>query len=300
MPLCATGAPPQRVTLEAASATEPDLQTDSITISIKLCNLPPFNGIAAKVLALTSDPDIDLKRLSSLIEGDPAFAAEILFLANSSLFGFRSRMHVLRHAIAILGLDRVKTLAETVAMRGFLGDRSPLVHQCWRHSAACALVCEQISSWYDFSRERAYTAGIMHDIGRLGLLKSYPQESALVLGGEYQDAGEVFEAEGKALNVDHGSAGAWLIESWGLPDDFSEVCEHHHHAPRTGDSAILQLVRVACGMADAIGFPAVKYRRQLGYLEAASELAAKLGRKAVPPEEELRAVVTARLAAFER
>jgi hypothetical protein len=53
-------------------------------------------------------------------------------------------------------------------------------------------------------------------------------------------------------------------------------------------------------MADAIGFPAVKYRRQLGYLEAASELAAKLGRKAVPPEEELRAVVTARLAAFER
>lgn len=300
MPLTVTGTQPARATIEANRATEPDLQTDTITIPVKLCNLPPFNGIAAQVLALTSDADIDLKELSLLIEGDPAFAAEILFLANSSLFGFPSRMHVLRHAIAILGLDRVKTIAVTVAMRGFLGNRNSLVHQCWRHSAACALVCEQISAWYDFSRERAYTAGIMHDIGRLGLLRSYPKESALVLGREYQEAGEVLEAECKALNVDHGSAGAWLIDSWGLPDDFSEVCEHHHDAPRTGDSAILQLVRVACGMADAIGFPAVKYRRQTGYLEAASELAAKLGRKALPPEEEMRAVVTARLAAFER
>jgi HD-like signal output (HDOD) protein len=241
-----------------------------------------------------------LQQVSLLIEGDPAFAAEILFLANSSLFGFQSRMHVLHHAIAILGLDRVKTLAVTVAMRGFLGNRSPLVHQCWRHSAACALVCEQISSWYDFSAQRAYTVGIMHDIGRLGLLKSYPQESALVLGGDYQEAREVLDAECKALGVDHGCAGAWLIDNWGLPEAFSEVCEHHHDAPRRNDSAILRLVRAACGIAEAIGFPAVKCRRQLSYLEAASALAPRLGRKAIPPEEELRAVVTARLAAFER
>jgi len=62
----------------------------------------------------------------------------------------------------------------------------------------------------------------------------------------------------------------------------------------------LQLVKVACGIADAIGFPAVKCRRQPSYLEAASALAPRLGRKAIPPEEDLRAIVTARLAAFER
>jgi HD-like signal output (HDOD) protein len=300
MPLALTATQPERATIEATRVTEPDLQTDTITIPIKLCNLSPFNGIAAQVLALTSDTDIDLKQLSLLIEGDPAFAAEILFLSNSSLFGFPSRMHVLRHAIAILGLDRVKTLAVTVAMRGFLGNRNSLVHQCWRHSAACALVCAEISAWYDFSGERAYTAGIMHDIGRLGLVKSYPKESALVLGGDYQEAGEVLEAERHALNVDHGQAGAWLIENWALPDAFSEVCERHHDTPRADDSALLQLVKVACGIADAIGFPAVKCRRQPSYLEAASALAPKLGRKAIPSEEELRAIVTARLAAFER
>jgi HD-like signal output (HDOD) protein len=300
MPLYVTDTQPERAPLEAHRATEPDLQTDTVTIPVKLCNLPPFNGIAAQVLALTADPGINLKELSLLIEGDPAFAAEILFLANSSLFGFPSRMHVLRHAIAILGLDRVKTLAVTVAMRGFLGNRSSLVHQCWRHSAACALVCDEISHLYDFSRERAYTAGLMHDIGRLGLLKSYPKESALVLGGDYQEARDVLEAERQALNVDHGCAGAWLIENWALPEALCEVCERHHDAPRTDDSALLQLVKVACAIADAIGFPAVKYRRQPGYLEAASALAPRLGRKAIPPEEALQAVVTARLAVFER
>ena len=300
MPFSVTDSQPWRATFEADGSTEPDLQTDTITIPVKLCNLPPFSGIAAKVLALTSDPDIDLRKISLLIEGDPAFAAEILFLANSSLFGFPSRMHGVRHAIAILGLDRVKTLAVTVAMRGFLGNRSPLVHQCWRHSAACALVCSEISAWYGFSGEQAYTAGILHDIGRLGLLKTYPKESALILQGVYQEPSEVLEAERKSLAVDHGCAGAWLVENWGLPATFSEVCERHHDAPRTKDSEILQLVKAACGIANVIGFPAVKCRRQIGYLEAASALASKRGRKSIPPEEELRAVVTARLAAFER
>ena len=78
MPLTVTATQPER-------ATEPDLQTDTITIPIKLCNLPPFNGIAAQVLTLTSDADIDLKQLSLLIEGDPAFAAEILFLASGAI-----------------------------------------------------------------------------------------------------------------------------------------------------------------------------------------------------------------------
>jgi putative nucleotidyltransferase with HDIG domain len=240
-----------------------------------------------------------LKQISRVIEGDPAFAADILFVANSSLFGFPSRMHVLRHAIAVLGLERIKALAITVAMRGFLGQRNPLVHQCWRHSVACALVCEEISAIYGFSGERAYTAGIMHDIGRLGLLKTYPKEMSKVLTEQYEDTQGVLRAEREALNVDHGRAGAWLMRNWTFPGDFSEICEHHHEAPNESDSEILQLVKVACKIADAIGFPAVNCFHTSPYLEAAAPLRSLLGRKAAPSQEGLRANVTAKLAAFE-
>ncbi len=136
---------------EVATPIEPDLQTDSVTIPVKLCNLPPLNSIALQVMSLTADEDIDLQRIASVVEGDPAFAAEVLFLANSSLFGFPSRMHVLHHAVAVLGLDRIKALAVTVAMRAFVGTSSPLVRQCWRHSAACAVVAENLARLFEIS-----------------------------------------------------------------------------------------------------------------------------------------------------
>jgi HD-like signal output (HDOD) protein len=279
---------------------EIDFQTDVVTIPVRLCNLPPFNAIASQVLALTADPDIDLAQISRVIAGDPAFAADILFLANSSLFGFPSRMHSLRHAIALLGLDRIKALGVTVAMRGFLGTPTPLVHQCWQHSAVCALVCEEFSSIFDFSGDRAYTAGLMHDIGRLGLLRTYGKEMTPILNGQYTSIAEVLQAERDALNVDHALAGSWLVRNWCLPKDFSEICEHHHEAPNENDSEILQLVKVACSVADIIGFPAVKCRQQPSYQDATSLLKPRLVHRAPPPELDLRASVTARLVAFQR
>jgi hypothetical protein len=89
MPLTVTGTQPERATIEAIRATEPDLQTDTITIPVKLCNLPVFNGIAAQVLALTSDADIDLKELSLLIEGDLPSQPRSCFLRIRLYSGFR-------------------------------------------------------------------------------------------------------------------------------------------------------------------------------------------------------------------
>jgi HD-like signal output (HDOD) protein len=300
MPSIVTDASTRPVSLPSDTSAEIDFQTDVVTMPVRLCNLPPFNAIASQVLALTADPDIDLGRISRVIQGDPAFAADILFLANSSLFGFPSRMHSLSHAIALLGLERIKALGVTVAMRGFLGTRTLSLLQCWRHSVACALVCEEISAIFEISGEQAYTAGIMHDIGRLGLLKTYGKEMTSILKAEYASMPEVLQAEREALHVDHARAGSWLVEHWCLPNDFSEICEHHHDVPDAADSGILQLVKAACGMADAIGFPAVKCQQRPSYDDAVWPLKPRLAGKAAPWEEDLRAIVTARLVAFER
>jgi len=278
---------------------EIDFHTDEVTIPIKLCNLPPFNAIATQVLALTTDPDVELSDMSRVIEADPAFAADILFLANSSLFGFPSRMRVLRHAIAVLGFDRIKALAVTVAMRGFVGYRNPLVQQCWQHSVACAIVCEELSAIFGFSGDRAYTAGILHDIGRLGLLKTYPKEMMPLLSAEYADTQEVLRAERAALQADHALAGSWMVSNWAFPPEFGEICAHHHAPPDASDSDILKLVKVACSVADIIGFPAVKCQQLPTFEEATSPLAKRLGPDAVPPADELRENVATRLAAFE-
>jgi len=131
------------------------------------------------------------------------------------------------------------------------------------------------------------------------LLKSYPKEMAQVLNGTHTNTVEVLRAERAAFQVDHAHAGSWLATTWAFPEDLCEICAYHHHAPDKGDSEMLQLVKVACSVADAIGFPAVKCERQPTFLVATSSLATRLGSNALPPSEDLRANVTARLGAFE-
>jgi putative nucleotidyltransferase with HDIG domain len=280
-------------------ALEAGAQAIVVTPPARLCELPPFNSIANRVLAMTADPDIDLREISKMIEGDPAFAADVLFLANSSLFGFMSRMQFLRHAIALLGLERTKALSVTVALRGLVGKKNALVQQCWQHSAACALVCEEIASIFEVSADRAYTAGIMHDIGRLGLLKSYPKEMTSVLTCQYSDMRDVLQAEMKVLMIDHTRAGSFLVNTWNLPKTFSEICEHHHDPLGANDSELLQLVKIACKISDAIGFAAVPCEQPTSYVEIAESLKPRLHRKALPGEDHLRSQVSERLAAFE-
>jgi HD-like signal output (HDOD) protein len=283
----------------ALPSPDSNLETDTVVIPVKLCNLPPLNAIANQVLALSADPDVDLKQLSAVIECDPAFAAAVLFLANSSLFGFPSRMRVLRHAIAVLGLDCIKALAVTVAMRGFLGKGGPLGRQCWRHSAACALIAEQLSPIFDITGGTAYSVGILHDIGRLGLLKSYTAEYSPVLAASFKTVEQVLRAERAVLHVDHGLAGAWLVKTWALPQPFIEICEHHHEPVGPEDPELLRVVKTACRVADALGFAAVEYSNSLSYDDFISSLPPHIHRDVFPSGTELRDIVEARLRSFE-
>jgi HD-like signal output (HDOD) protein len=283
----------------AAQAVDPGLQPDGVVIRVKLCNLPPLNAIANRILALSADADVDLKQLAAVMECDPAFAADVLFLANSSLYGFPSRMQVLRHAIALLGLDCIKTLAMTFAMRSFVAEGSQLVRQCWRHSAACALIAKEISPALGMAGDRAYTAGLLHDIGRLGLLKSYTAEYSPVLRASFETVEQILQAEREAVNVDHGVAGGWLVGYWALPEPFIEICEHHHEAIGPKDSALLQTVKTACRLADALGFAAIEYSAAGAYDDAIQPLPRHVSRDLFPGGAELREMVEARLKSVE-
>jgi len=193
------------------------------------------------------------------MELDPAFAGDILFLSNSALFGFPSRVLSLRQAIPLLGLDRIKALAVTAAMRSFLGKPGPVLRQCWRHSAACAIIAEEISPIFKTPGDAAYTLGLLHDVGRLALLKAYPSESSNLLRKSYNNAEEARQAELAAMTVDHCMVGSWLAKSWSLPQEFSTVCGRHHEAVSPDDEGFLQVAKIACCVADALGFSAINY-----------------------------------------
>jgi len=225
-----------------------------------LINLPPFPGVAARILQLLSKDDAGMKELAALIRSDIAFSSEILTLANSALFAFRTEITSILQATVLLGLGRVKAIALTVGMRSYVTDslKLPALLACWRHSLACAVLCEEMAPACMFERDVAYVAGLMHDVGRLALTVVEPvRYSNLILEAEEQ-AFNVLDREREMFGVDHCEAGRWLAEQWKLPAHFAEVTAHHHEPCKPGKFDMVSLVQVACRLADCIGFSAVR------------------------------------------
>lgn len=268
-------------------------------IPVKLCNLPPFHAVAGRLISLSAEADADLKSVLSIVGSDPALAAEILFLSNSSLYGFPARIESLRHAVALLGFDSVKRLAMTIMMRHLAQGVGPFVRSCWCHSVACAVIAERIAPLFGCDTEQAYTAGLMHDIGRLGFLRTYPSQISSVLAREYNNAEELIAAEREVMNASHGEAGAWLIEYWALPHAFAHICAHHHDRPQENESPTLRVIKTACRLADATGYSAVRYTMTPDYASVLSDAAPHIAADLFLREDALRARVESRLKIFD-
>jgi len=224
-------------------------------------SLPPFPAIALRVAQLMSKDDVHVKELSNLIRADQSLSAQLLRLANSPLFCFRFEVRTVQQAVALLGLERIQGLALTAGMQSYLaGPLNTLALQlCWRHSLAVAVAAEKLARVAFMDEDFAYTAGLLHDIGRLALIAGQPVRYAQFLAAVEDDhLLDVLEGEREWFGMDHCEAGRKLVEMWKLPPVFGAVAGSHHRKVESDKFDLVALVRTACQLADALGFAAVK------------------------------------------
>jgi len=224
---------------------------------------PPFPAIAMKVLEILGREDVDVRQVVLWIQSDPVFAADMLRVANSALYGFSGDIRSVHDATVTLGLDFVKGLAITVGLRTYMKSamKLPTLRRCWSHSMACALLSQELATACSLKINEAYTAGLLHDIGRLGLLAAYPVEYANMLSVAVDYSFDVLHCERELFDIDHCKAGAWLAEQWKLPGELAAIAAHHHDDPGDLDMThkvdLMTIVRLACPMADALEFSVV-------------------------------------------
>jgi HD-like signal output (HDOD) protein len=220
-----------------------------------LKSLPPFPAVALQLLSVLDDEDVPMKKIVDLLRIDPALSAEILRVSNSALYGLSRRVDNISHAIVILGTEAVKRLALTVALGRFSHSflRNQSLRICWDHSVACALLAEEIAVASGGLKDRAYTGGLLHDVGRLALLACYPVEYGNLIVVARENDFDELECERQLFDIDHCAAGEWLGHHWNLPTDVVEAIAHHHSADVT-DNSLLSIVTAANAVADAIGF----------------------------------------------
>lgn len=232
--------------------------------------VPPFPAVALKALNLMAGTDTSLIELCNLIRPDVAFSTEVLRIANSPLVAFSKEITNVMQASMLLGFRRLRSVVITVGLRAYLAHGfTPLLESCWRHSIACAIIGERAAKASLLDKEFAYTAGVMHDIGRVVLAVSMPNEYARALERGADQPRDLLQVERSVCGIDHCAVGGTLVREWALPEAFSWIttCHHDTDAHPPGEDCI---VRQSCLLADALGFGVAGYRSMRSYAEILS------------------------------
>ena len=142
------------------------------TVLHGLSKVPPFPPVAARLLVLLGKPSVDLGEVADVIGSDPTFSARLLQCANSVEFGLRQPIRDMRSALNFLGLVQTRQAIVMLATRAY--SNGPLgtaeLRRCWEHTVATAILADQLAQACQAYTDVAYTAGIIRDIGRRGLL----------------------------------------------------------------------------------------------------------------------------------
>lgn len=266
-----------------------------------LKNLPPFRPVAAKLLRLTAQVDVPLIKVQQVLRTDVAFSAEVLRLANSALIGSRTAVSSVEHAVGLLGLERLKALSMTIAMRDFVSTpkSNSTMQVCWKYNLVTAAICEWLAPRLALQPDACYTAGLLHDIGRLAILRAFPEEYDRMLS-VIQDYGfDLLRCEKDLFDIDHCAAGRWLLERWDFPNDLREVVELHHRQPGPETPELVTIVYIGWQIADMLGYSPFDIRSAATIEEITATLPEKARQSIFSGLDELADTVTQKLIASE-
>jgi len=224
--------------VETTSA--PDVSSSDAKLSQRalgaLGKLPPFSPILNKLLASLAGEDVSFSKLGDLIEKDTVVAGNIIHLVNSALYARRATITSVRHALALLGMDKVRnTLLGMSISRMWSQVKTPPVWSMVRfnrHSAAVAILSDQIASRTQaVYPEGAFVGGLLHDLGRLLIAVGLPDEFTRLVKLHEQSERSWTECELELLGFTHAELSAEALEKWRFPQEVQLAVRDHHHPP---------------------------------------------------------------------
>ncbi len=225
-----------------------------------------------KLLSLLANDNCDFSRIAACIATDPGLSGRLIKRANA---GDQPRYcevrNVLQAAVA-LGLDRTRevSLAAATSEYARVAFRSEVLRACWHHTLACAIAASELARLSGFRPAEPYTAGLLHDVGRLGLLSACPAEYEEIMT-RAESSAHLTGLESECFGLDHVEAGVWLARRWNLPEPLIEAIGSHHSAP-AGPPDQVSIIQAACRLADLLGFSVIRPAGNPNLDEAAGAL----------------------------
>ncbi len=196
---------------------------------VELISLP---DIFYRILEVLESPFSSAKHVADVVSKDSSLSAKLLRLVNSAFYGFPSKIDSISRAVAILGSRELTSLALGISvLRVFQGIPREVLNMenFWKHSVSCGVYSSLISlKSLGFSDERFFVAGMLHDIGRLILIKAVPDHCLQAMGYAVSRKIPLYQAEQKVLGFDHARIGGLLCREWKMPVALEKMVRCHH------------------------------------------------------------------------
>ena len=233
--------------------SESDIQA---VLTLDRDTLPSFPQVAAKLLEVSKDDTSPLEEVAKIVETDPGISIRVLELVNSAFYGLSRKVTSLSDAVVILGLDEIKKLALGIAIfeklfkTGHTKEFNRLMF--WRHSLAVAVLSMKIAQRIEYPNpEEAYTAGLLHDVGKIFLDLQGHRDYGEFIRNLSESTDLVIEKERSEIGLGHDDIGAFFCTRWQLPENLVLAVKYHHQPFENHDLAEdeKQLIAIVC-MAD--------------------------------------------------
>jgi HD-like signal output (HDOD) protein len=216
---------------------------------VALDAIPTIPAVVMPLVSLLRLPadQVEMTRIVELASYDGTIAAQCMRMANSPLFG-RKHTETVRGAVMALGLKRVEAILMGCCLNKIVPPDKWIIDPVifWRHSLGCALVSRKMAQLIGYpDSEKAYLAGLMHDLGILVNTIACPGEFRKCIDAAREERVALHRMEETVLGFSHCQSGKILAEHWTFSADLVEVIASHHNVALAPDRPLVALIHIS-------------------------------------------------------
>jgi len=218
-------------------------------------NVPVFHTVAVRLQQVLSRPDFRIDEVNKLITADPGLASQVLRVSNSSFYSGLTKVTTIRDAIVRLGATPVANIAMMATQQDMYRSKDAklngIMSTLWQHALCCAISAKWLAAKINLAAlaEEAFLAGLLHDVGKLFLLKVMEE-----IIKEGKATGEISPALfAEVINSMHVEHGFHLMQKWSMPEAYSNVVRDHHIDHWDQGNLLLAMVRLVDQACNKLG-----------------------------------------------
>lgn len=204
------------------------------TIIERIKKMPYFSDSVLKLMQISDTHNCSADQIIDIIKYDDRLTALLLKMVNSAEYGLRRSVDSIRGAVTLMGYKKIMEIAQEIYTRIYMGkplDGYGNVNGIWQHSIRCAVAASELAPYskIPIDKEKAFTAGILHDIGKNVLSEFLGNSASTFINSiDKKVLRDYLEAETSRLGTNHSEVGEMLAREWNLPEYLCQAIKFHH------------------------------------------------------------------------